>query len=59
MNPEVRIHIIETSKEIIRDRGEKITAENIKVEFDKLVDGLGIPRIVKTTSVNHPIETNT
>jgi hypothetical protein len=48
MYPEVRIHIIETSKEIIRERGEKITAENIKIEFDKLVDGLQIPRKVTT-----------
>jgi hypothetical protein len=50
MNPKVRIHLIETSKEIIRERGEKLTTQNIKIEFDMLVEALDVPRIVTTST---------
>lgn len=56
MNPKVRIGVIETSKQIILGKGKRLSSKKIIKEYNKLVEGLGIPKIVTKTVIRKPLD---
>lgn len=58
MVPEVRIYVIQTAKEIIKDMGEQLTPERVIEVTNQLIDGMEIPQITKTKKTRefHPTQ---